>query len=71
VTAGRSSAGILASKPLLRFSLETSSTTSPFNTVELFHSGSSSVENTTYLGRVFSLSANWPPRDGHRVAKNS
>ena len=53
------------------FSFETSFTTSPFRTVELFQSGSSRVEDTTYLGRLFNLSANSPLRDGHRAAKNS
>jgi hypothetical protein len=32
-----------------RLSFETASTTSPSSTVELFHSGSSRVEETTYL----------------------
>jgi hypothetical protein len=39
--------------------------------VVLFHSGSSRVEETTYLGMLFSLSARAPSRDGHRAAKNS
>src|SRR5579884_3188316 len=37
-------------------SLETSLATSPFSTVELFQSASSRLEDTTYLGRLFSLS---------------
>ncbi len=53
------------------FSFETSTTTSPSSTVELFHAGSSRVEDTTYLGRLFSLSANSPLRDGHRAANHS
>src|SRR5262249_7669289 len=53
------------------FSVETSLTTSPLRTVELFHLGSCRVEDTTYLGRLFSLSAHSPLRDAHRAAKNS
>src|SRR5712691_3820961 len=53
------------------FSFETSSTTSPFRTVELFHLGSSRVEDTTYLGRLFNLSAHAPLRDSHRAANHS
>ena len=53
------------------FSFETASTASPLSTVELFQSGSSRVEDTTYLGRLFSLSANSPLRDGHRAANHS
>src|SRR5271169_6096232 len=53
------------------FSFETSSTTSPFRTVALLHLGSSSVEDTTYLGRLFNLSANAPLRDSHRAANHS
>jgi hypothetical protein len=52
------------------FSFETSSTKSPFSTVELFQSGSSSVEDTTYFGRLFIWSASSPPRGGHVAAKN-
>jgi hypothetical protein len=37
----------------------------------LFQSGSSRVEDTTYLGRRFNLSANSPLRDGHRAASHS
>ncbi len=40
-------------------------------TVELFHSGFSSVEETTYFGMVLNLSANSPSRDGHAAAKPS
>src|SRR5882672_3884094 len=53
------------------FSFVTSSTTSPFRTVELVHLGSPSVEDTTYLGRPFSLSAHSPLRDDQRVANHS
>ena len=40
-------------------------------TVELFHSGSSSVEETTYFGIVLNLSAKSPSREGHAAAKPS
>ena len=53
------------------FSFETSLTASPFRTVELFQCGSSSVEDTTYLGRLLNLSADSPRRDDHRAARNS
>src|SRR5580704_10760518 len=54
------------------FSLVTSSTTSPFRTVTLVHLGSWRVEDTTYLGRLFSRSAHSPGRDGaHRAANHS
>src|SRR6266566_7509463 len=53
------------------FSFETSSTTAPFSTVALLHLGSSRVEDTTYLRRLFTLSANAPLRDSHRVANHS
>src|SRR5580693_8768787 len=54
------------------FSLVTSSTTSPFRTVTLVHLGSWRVEDTTYLGSLFSRSANSPVRDGaHRAANHS
>ena len=46
-------------------------TTSPFSTVEFVHSASSRVEDTTYLGRPFSLSAHSPLRDSHRAANHS
>src|SRR6478752_4044537 len=39
------------------FSFETASAASPVRTVALVHLGSSRVEDTTYLGRLFSLSA--------------
>jgi hypothetical protein len=48
------------------FSFETSFTTSPASTVELLHLGSWRVEDTTYLGRLFILSASSPLRDAHR-----
>src|SRR5260221_10912805 len=54
-----------------RFSFETSLTTSPRSTVELFHLGSWRVADTTYLGRLFNLSAHSPVRDTHRVANHS
>src|SRR6266436_8163429 len=53
------------------FSFETSSATSPVRTVALVHLGSSRVEDTTYLGRLFSLSAQAPLRDSHRAANHS
>src|SRR5215472_610793 len=58
------------------FSFETSFTTSPLstaplNSVELLHLGSSRVEDTTYLGRLFSRSAHSPFRDSHRAANHS
>src|SRR5258708_32629369 len=53
------------------FSFETSLTTSPLRTIELFHFGSWRVEDTTYLGRLFNLSAHSPVRDAHRVANHS
>src|SRR5713226_8282952 len=53
------------------FSFETSSTTSPFRTVALLHLGPSRVEDTTYLGRLFNLSAHSPLRDSHRAANHS
>src|SRR5260370_13651603 len=58
------------------FSLETSVTTSrwstaPLKAVELLRLGSSRVEDTTYLGRLFNLSAPSPLRDSHRTAKYS
>ena len=54
-----------------RLSFETASATSPSSTVELFHSGSSRVEETTYLGMLLNLSANSPSRDGQASAKPS
>jgi hypothetical protein len=53
------------------FSVETSVTASPLSTVVLFQAGSWRVEDTTYLGLVFILSANSPVRAGHRAARNS
>src|SRR5918994_4203115 len=53
------------------FSCETSFTTSPFRTVELLQRGCSRVEDTTYLGRLFNLSAHSPLRDCHRSANHS
>jgi hypothetical protein len=53
------------------FSFEISPTTSPVRTVVLFHSGSSSVDDTTYLGMLFSLSASSPLRGRQRIPKNS
>ena len=64
-------AGTLISPLRSCFSFETSFTTSPFNTVVLVQSGSSRVEDTTYLGRLFNLSAKSPLRDGHRAANHS
>ena len=40
-------------------------------TVELFHSGSESVVETTYLGMSLNLSANSPSRWGHASANPS
>jgi hypothetical protein len=59
------------SRSYRRLSLVTSSATSPVTTVVLFHSGFSSVDETTYLGIVLNLSANSPSRDGHAAAKPS
>src|SRR6266568_3590672 len=59
------------SPPSSRFSLVTSSTTLPFRTVTLVHLGSSRVEDTTYLGRLFSRSAHSPGREAHRVPNHS
>src|SRR5438128_4537839 len=53
------------------FSFETSVTTSPFRTVELLQRGSSRVEDTTYLGRLFNLSAHSPGRESHLSANHS
>src|SRR5690349_2678996 len=49
------------------FSAGTSLSTSPLRTVELFQAGLARVAYTTYVGRLFSLSASsaaarWPPR---------
>src|ERR1700735_3839885 len=53
------------------FNLETSVTTSSFSTVELDHFESSRVEDTTYFGRLFNLSAHSPLLSSHRVANHS
>jgi hypothetical protein len=53
------------------FSFEIAVSTSPVRTVELFQPGSSTVEDTTYLGRLFSLSARSPLRLGQRAAIHS
>jgi hypothetical protein len=54
------------------FSVETSlSTSPPLRTVELFQAGLARVADTTYLGRLFSLPASSPLRDGHRAASHS
>src|SRR3984957_7479703 len=52
-------------------SFETSVTTSPRRTVALVQLGSARVEDTTYLGRLFNLSAHSPGRDDHRVPNHS
>ena len=49
----------------------TSSTTLPLRTVTLVHLGSSRVEDTTYLGRLFNRSAHSPGRDAHRAPNHS
>src|SRR5580700_12001906 len=54
-----------------RFSRVTSSTTLPCRTVTFVHLGSSRVEDTTYLGRLFSRSAHPPGLDLHRAANHS
>src|ERR1700746_3225989 len=53
------------------FSFVTSLTTSPLRTVELLHLGSWRVEDTTYLGRLFSRSPHSPVWDSHRAATHS
>src|SRR5580704_15834028 len=53
------------------FSLETSLTRSPLSTLELDHLGFFKVEDTTYLGRLFNLSAHSPVRSSHRSANHS
>src|SRR5580700_10005632 len=53
------------------FSLVPSSTTFPFMPVTLVHLGSWRVEDTTYLGRLFSRSAHSPGLDAHRAANHS
>jgi len=52
------------------FSVETSLSTSPLRTVELFQARLARVADTMYLGRLFSLSAGLPLRDGHRAASH-
>src|SRR5580700_11398365 len=52
-------------------SLETSVATSPLRTVELFQRGRSRVEDTTYFGRLFNLSAHSPGREDQRVPNHS
>src|SRR5215216_3238854 len=52
-------------------SSETAFTRSSSSTVELFHSGSSSVDDTTYFGMLLNLSANSPSRCGQASAKPS
>ena len=64
-------AGMTMSPSSSAFSFETSSSTSPVTTVELFQSGCSRVEDTTYLGMLFNLSASAPVRDGQRAANHS
>src|ERR1700722_7032895 len=54
-----------------RFSAETSAATSPLSTVALLHFACPRVEDTTYLGRPFSVSAHSPARDAHREANHS
>ena len=53
------------------FSFETSLTASPLSSSECPARGPWRVEDTTYLGLLFSLSARALIRDGHRAAKNS
>jgi hypothetical protein len=49
----------------------TSSATLSLITVELFHSGSSMLLETTYFGMLLNLSANSPSREGQASAKPS
>jgi len=53
------------------FSRETSLTTSPLRTSELIQTGSSSVEEMTYFGRLLSVSAHAPSREFQREPKYS
>jgi UDP-N-acetylglucosamine:LPS N-acetylglucosamine transferase len=53
------------------FSRRTADAASPSSTVVLVHSGSASVEETTYFGRPLILSAYSPSRDGHAATKPS
>ena len=54
------------------FSAETSLSTSPLRTVELFEAGLARVADTTYLGRLQPVrqlaAARWPPRGEPLVA---
>src|SRR5436305_10630461 len=59
------------SPSICRFSFETSSTASPDRTVELAHTGSVRVEDTTYLGRLFSRCAHSSLRSFHREPNHS
>src|SRR5215218_3498714 len=52
-------------------SLTTAVSTSPSSTVELLHSGTSELDETTYFGIVLNLSANSPSRDGQASANPS
>src|SRR6202046_4568456 len=53
------------------FSFATALTTSPLRTVALVHLGSVTVEDTPYVGRLFSRSAHSPVRAAHRGANHS
>src|SRR3954470_14099824 len=53
------------------FNFEASSTTSPLRMVELLQWASTTVDDTTYLGRLFNLSAHSPLRPTHRGPKYS
>ena len=58
--------------PSCSLSRVTSCARAPLTTVELFHSsGSAMVDETTYFGIEFILSANSPSRCGHDAAKPS
>src|ERR1700749_3413799 len=59
------------SPSISRLSRDTSLTTSPTRTVELFQTGSTSVVDTTYLGSRLSRSAHGPRRPFHRRPKKS
>ena len=50
-----------SSLPGWRFSFATSSATSPWSSIELFHCTRSKVVDTTYLGRAFSRVARGSP----------
>jgi len=64
-------AGTTMSPSSICFSFATSFSTPPWRTVELFQAGCPRTEDTTYLGMLFSRSANSPERDGHRAANHS